>query len=37
MSTNALTRPGRLFPSLFDDFFKPWNEWFDTAANWAEQ
>lgn len=19
----------RLFPSLFNDFFKPWNEWFD--------
>ena len=32
MSTNALARPGRLFPSLFDDFFKPWNEWFDTSA-----
>ena len=32
MSTNALARPGRLFPSLFDDFFKPWNEWFDTSS-----
>lgn len=20
----------RLFPSLFNDFFKPWNEWFDS-------
>jgi len=32
MSTNALARPGRLFPSLFDDFIKPWNEWFDTSS-----
>jgi HSP20 family protein len=32
MSTNALIRPGRLFPSLFDDFVKPWNEWFDTSS-----
>jgi len=32
MSTNALARPGRLFPSLFDDFFNPWNEWFDTSS-----
>jgi HSP20 family protein len=32
MSTNALARPGTLFPSLFDDFFKPWNEWFDTSS-----
>jgi len=32
MSTNALIRSGSLFPSLFDDFFKPWNEWFDTSS-----
>src|SRR4051794_21717510 len=31
MSTNALIRPGRLFPSFFDDFVKPWNEWFDSS------
>jgi HSP20 family protein len=29
MSSLPLTRPGRLFPSVFDDFFKPWNEWFN--------
>lgn len=29
MATNALTRSPRLFPSVFDDLFKPWNEWFD--------
>jgi HSP20 family protein len=28
MSTRALTKP-ILSPLLFDDFFKPWNEWFD--------
>src|SRR6478672_1513610 len=28
MSTRALTKPV-LTPSLFDDFFKPWNELFD--------
>lgn len=26
MSTKALTKTSGLFPSLFDDFFKPWNE-----------
>jgi len=30
MATNALMKPG-LFPSVFDDFFKPWNEWFDSG------
>jgi HSP20 family protein len=28
MATKALTR-SLMTPSLFDDFFKPWNEWFD--------
>jgi HSP20 family protein len=27
MSTKALTKTGEMFPSFFDDFFKPWNEW----------
>ncbi|MGZ8543683.1 MAG: Hsp20/alpha crystallin family protein [Flavisolibacter sp.] len=31
MSTRALTRPV-LSPSLFDDFFKPWNEWFENSG-----
>ena len=30
MSTKALTR-SLVTPSLFDDFFKPWNEWFDSG------
>lgn len=31
MATNALIKP-TLFPSVFDDFFKPWNEWFDNGG-----
>jgi HSP20 family protein len=29
MSTQALTRRTEKMPTVFDDFFKPWNEWFD--------
>ncbi len=30
MSTRALTRPtGSSLPSLFGDFFRPWDEWLD--------
>jgi HSP20 family protein len=28
MSTRELSRRGQSFPALFDDFFRPWNEWF---------
>lgn len=28
MATRFLTKGGELFPALFDDFFRPWNEWF---------
>ena len=28
MSTRALSKTSSI-PSVFDDFFKPWNEWFD--------
>jgi HSP20 family protein len=31
MSTRALTKSTAV-PSLFDDFFKPWNEWFDDRS-----
>jgi HSP20 family protein len=31
MGTQMLTKPGMKLPSLFDDFFKPWNEWFDNG------
>ena len=33
MATKALMRPNRLFPSVFDDFLKPWNEWFNEDWN----
>lgn len=29
MATKALTKPTEMFPTVFEDFFKPWNEWFD--------
>ena len=31
MSTNALTRRSAM-PSLFEDFFKPWSQWFDDGG-----
>lgn len=31
MTTKALARPG-MMPSLFEDFFKPWNQWFDDSG-----
>lgn len=32
MST-ALTKVSERMPSVFDDFFKPWNEWFDNGGS----
>ena len=29
METRALVRAKENMPSIFNDFFKPWNEWFD--------
>ena len=29
MGTQALTKTGTRIPSVFDDFFKPWNNWFE--------
>jgi HSP20 family protein len=36
MSTQAVTKTnaGRM-PSVFNDFFKPWNEWFDDSGFWG--
>lgn len=31
MATQALTRLSERMPAFFDDFFKPWNEWFDNS------
>ena len=35
MGTQALTKSGERMPSVFDDFFKPWNEWFDKGGLWG--
>jgi HSP20 family protein len=32
MSTRTLTKSDGNIPVLFDDFFKPWNEWFDRGS-----
>jgi HSP20 family protein len=32
MGTQLVTKPGSKMPSLFDEFFKPWNEWFDNGS-----
>ena len=32
MKTKALARNSDLMPSLFDDFLRPWNEWFDGGS-----
>lgn len=32
MSTKSLMKPGEIFPTVFEDFFKPWNEWFDNSG-----
>lgn len=29
MSTKTITRGSDLFPSILNDYFKPWNEWFN--------
>lgn len=32
MGTQALSRLSETMPYVFDDFFKPWNEWFDKGG-----
>ena len=32
MTTQALAKLSERMPSIFDDFFKPWNEWFDNGG-----
>jgi HSP20 family protein len=32
MSTKSLVRNGNYLPTVFEDFFKPWNEWFDSGS-----
>jgi HSP20 family protein len=33
MSTKELTKRSELFPTFFDDFFRPWNDWFGTGKS----
>ena len=33
MGTQALSKVSERMPSVFDDFFKPWNEWFDNGGS----
>lgn len=35
MGTQALSKSTAKVPSVFDDFFKPWNEWFDNGGLWG--
>lgn len=35
MGTQTLARQSERKPSLFDDFFKPWNEWFGNGGSWG--
>lgn len=36
MSTRALSKSTELLPTVFDDFFKPWNEWFGNGKFWEK-
>jgi len=37
MSTNALTKRTESFPTLFDEFFKPWDPWFNNGGGlWSK-
>ncbi len=35
MATQTLAKQGERMPIIFDDFFKPWNEWFDNGNLWG--
>jgi HSP20 family protein len=35
MATQSLMKAGERIPSVFDDIFKPWNEWFDREGFWG--
>ena len=36
MSNKSLTKAGEVMPSVFDDFFKPWNEWLGNGGLWGK-
>jgi HSP20 family protein len=33
MGTQALAKASERMPTVFDDFFKPWNEWFENGGS----
>src|SRR5205085_93126 len=33
MSNQTLIKPSERMPAFFDDFFKPWNEWFGNGGS----
>jgi HSP20 family protein len=35
MSTQALSKTKGSIPVVFDDLFKPWNEWFENGSFWG--
>lgn len=35
MGTQSLSKGTVKVPSVFDDFFKPWNEWFEDGGLWG--
>lgn len=35
METRSLSKLSERTPFVFDDFFKPWNEWFDNGGLWS--
>src|SRR5258708_22922653 len=37
MATRELTKRGEAIPSVFQDFFKPWDRWFDTNGGSLSQ
>src|SRR5688572_31472686 len=36
MTTKSLIKSGETFPAMFDDFFKPWNEWLGNGGSWGK-
>jgi HSP20 family protein len=36
MATKSLVKTGESFPAVFEDFFRPWNEWFDGGNFWGK-
>lgn len=36
MPTQSLIKSAERMPSVFNDFFQPWNEWFDKPTFWSK-